>query len=522
MDEDVPVGQAEVTQEWRSLLASDDHDHEHISPSYADPDVDAEVAAGQDVASATTEVATVPDVASATVPGVASEFNTGEAAHIATTSTDASGPNQVVPVGTMQTTLALRKSSFLMTWASATPLGACADRLTCMSCKLTCDPLAPGTRLRSKSAGVWQCGGCNSKSVIMSSALGAWPTPGFKAFTPEQKITFYRTESKNCKQEYAKTVALRTIQERSETCDGELRPLNYWLKLGYDEARLRAHTAPEDRGYTDQEGDTFRVKVHAQRDRNAESRIQDEIMNSMQQGRKKIQKEAMSELPKDRKDTIKDMLRAMAVKGKKRRDSAGSSSSNGGSNSSSSSSSSSSSGGKKSRKQKKAKKETKKNKKLMKNERKKKELAKKQKQIELEDEKKRKNQDKAQTAENKRKEKEHNTASRHSAQLVAASLNLAAKAITALQCTHAGFERLMFQDTDHEACNAAFDGLSQSQKAKYAGSFLRLNGLYEESQERLANTKDSVSYTLDDVRMVAKQSLADLLELSKLLGKSVC
>ena len=80
----------------------------------------------------------------------------------------------------------------------------------------------------------------------------------------EEKITFYRGGSKGCRENYAKTVAKRTVKERSETCDGELRPLLYWTQIGYSGERLEKHTAPEDRGYTDKDGHLFRVHVHAQ------------------------------------------------------------------------------------------------------------------------------------------------------------------------------------------------------------------------------------------------------------------
>ena len=41
-----------------------------------------------------------------------------------------------------------------------------------------------------------------------------------------------------------------------------MRPLQYWVKLGYDETRLKCYTPKEDQTYSDQFGWQFRVNVN--------------------------------------------------------------------------------------------------------------------------------------------------------------------------------------------------------------------------------------------------------------------
>ena len=155
-------------------------------------------------------------------------------------------------------TLSTQKAANCMRqWSSAKKLSDRKEMIVCMDCKLPVDPVAKGTRLRSKKAMEYQCGMCNSTSTCMNTALGEWPSKDFKAFSAEQQITFYRSGSKGCKQSYAKTLAKKTVQERSETCDGELRPLLYWTQLGYSAGRFQLHTAPEGRGYTDKKAICF-------------------------------------------------------------------------------------------------------------------------------------------------------------------------------------------------------------------------------------------------------------------------
>ena len=125
-----------------------------------------------------------------------------------------------------------------------------------------------------------------------------WPTPEFNSFEPEERVNFFRGDVKNCRMNYAKAVANKKTQEKSNETVGELRPLAYWVKLGYDEERIKNNTPEEDKGYTEQEGATYRVRVKAQKDAQREQWIQDEVMQKM----------------RDRAAVKKDLGRAMNPK----------------------------------------------------------------------------------------------------------------------------------------------------------------------------------------------------------------
>ena len=277
----------------------------------------------------------------------ASQMNADSGASVATA-------DGLVPVATVSTH---KPAMFMQQWSCAKKLVDRKESIVCMDCKLPVDPVRKGTRLRSKKAMEYQCGMCNSTSTCMNTALGEWPSKDFKAFSAEEQVTFYRGGSKSCNASYAKTVAKRIVQERSETCDGELRPLLYWTQIGYSAERLQMYTAPEDRGYTDKEGDLFRVHVHAQRDRNMEQTIETQILQSMQD-KKKIQLAIRDELPSDRRRALKEAVQKRDSNKRKRSPSDADSSTTW---SSASSGSSDSKGSRKKRKAAKGKKEAEKN-----------------------------------------------------------------------------------------------------------------------------------------------------------------
>ena len=136
--------------------------------------------------------------------------------------------------------------------------------LVCQDCRLKVVPGGTGVRLRSKQKQIYQCGNCNSACTVLSYALGGWPSEEFQSWDPETKVNFFRSGLKggDVKRAYAQTCAKKHIERRINRDAGEMRPLQYWVKLGYDETRLKCYTPKEDQTYSDQLGWQFRVNVN--------------------------------------------------------------------------------------------------------------------------------------------------------------------------------------------------------------------------------------------------------------------
>ena len=138
------------------------------------------------------------------------------------------------------------------------------QELVCQDCKMKVVPGGTGVRLRSKTKKIYQCGNCNSACTVLSYALGGWPSEEFQAWDPETKVNFFRSGLKggNIKRAYAQTCAKKHIERRINRDTGEMRPLQYWVKLGYDENRLKCYTPKEDQTFSEQLGWQFRVNVN--------------------------------------------------------------------------------------------------------------------------------------------------------------------------------------------------------------------------------------------------------------------
>ena len=152
------------------------------------------------------------------------------------------------------------------------------QELVCQDCKMKVVPGGTGVRLRSKQKQIYQCGNCNSACTVLSYALGGWPSEEFKSWDPETKTNFFRSGLKggDIKRAYAQTCAKKHIERRINRDSGEMRPLQYWVNLGYDEARLKTFTPMEDQMYTDQCGWQFRVNVNT---KIAETQIEKEMQD---------------------------------------------------------------------------------------------------------------------------------------------------------------------------------------------------------------------------------------------------
>ena len=77
-------------------------------------------------------------------------------------------------------------------------------------------------------------------------------------------MKFFRSGLKgsDVRRQYAMTCAKKRIERKINQDAGEMRPLQYWVNLGYDGERLKTFTPKEDRAYDHQCGWQFRVNVN--------------------------------------------------------------------------------------------------------------------------------------------------------------------------------------------------------------------------------------------------------------------
>ena len=174
----------------------------------------------------------------------------------------------------------------------------------CKDCELEVDIENSKVRVRGKASSnerlTLQCPSCNSKCVMMHRDLNEWPTDDFEELSKEDRVAFYRGESKIKKMrvQYANSVAKTKIRKRRSYKRGEFQPLSYWEKQGYDKERIARETRPEDRGYEAQLGETYRVAIKGSSEENEEFTIRTQILQSMQK-KKKSAKKALRDMGVD-------------------------------------------------------------------------------------------------------------------------------------------------------------------------------------------------------------------------------
>ena len=107
------------------------------------------------------------------------------------------------------------------------------------------------TRIRSKLAGLWRCGICQTRMTQLSREHGRWPTESFKGLSAEAKQKFYEQakDLKNCKA--LKTFSdgfLQKYEKHEEYYSegGAFLPLSVWARKGWDADSIERMTLPND------------------------------------------------------------------------------------------------------------------------------------------------------------------------------------------------------------------------------------------------------------------------------------
>ena len=98
---------------------------------------------------------------------------------------------------------------------------------------------------------------------MLSRAYRGWPTDEFRQWDDESKVNLFANHLKggDVKIDYARTCAKIRFERRTNSNVSEIRPLEYWVKLGYDEYKLKTCTPICDQYYNVICGWHFRLSV---------------------------------------------------------------------------------------------------------------------------------------------------------------------------------------------------------------------------------------------------------------------
>ena len=363
-------------------------------------------------------------------------------------------------------------------------------QLSCMTCNTLVHPHNRGVKLKSKTKMEYICSRCNCIATQMSYGLGSWPTEEFQGLEPETQLNFYKDDGNAAykKRQYAMMCAKKRVERRVARDTGEMRPFEYWVRLGYCADRLRAHTPAKDKTFTDQAGEMCRVWVDTKICETEVLREMEEIMSKFKK-RKTIKAEV-----KEVKEALKQRCPPVDD------DAASSSSSDNSSSSSSSSSSNRKKRGAKKDKRKKAKAanaQEKEKKAAQKRKAEAKEDAKKSKLAHKQAEQSAKAMDKAAKAVDKAKSKKRDKA-----------IDISGKALTRLQCLKSKLEGLLFEDQAGETIRAAvLENCPEFARTKGLQSYVTIRTMTELALQCLAEpTVEDIGYELDDVRSGEKDA----------------
>ena len=121
-------------------------------------------------------------------------------------------------------------------------------------------------RLISKMKGTFRCGTCASKCVQLSSELGEWPTPEFRALSDEDQKTFMKAMGGATKATDVLALAKRHFQRFQKQAkyfddSGEYLPLSVWGNRGFDVAAIEKNSETRDIKNHPVLGRVYRVQI---------------------------------------------------------------------------------------------------------------------------------------------------------------------------------------------------------------------------------------------------------------------
>ena len=142
-------------------------------------------------------------------------------------------------------------------WAGLGPapqkqLVAPTQQPSCTYCRAYLDPTAKGVRLISKTAQVFCCPGCNSKTTTLTKVFGHWPIDEFKELEPEEQNAFFQksgTGRDNLKKAVLEQVMKKWAHQKTNKASGDFMPDWWWRNQGMPEEmieQMKASSPAED------------------------------------------------------------------------------------------------------------------------------------------------------------------------------------------------------------------------------------------------------------------------------------
>ena len=168
------------------------------------------------------------------------------------------GPPSAAPVGPPSAALVTQG------WAGKA-LVPPTEQPSCKYCRAFLDPFAKGVRLLSKSAQVFCCPGCNSKTTILAKVFGHWPIDEFKQLASEEQTAFFQTSGTgrdNLKKAVHEQVMKKWAHQKTNKVEGDFMPDWWWRSKGMPEEtieKMKAAGAVEEHPIM---GNTFQVMIH--------------------------------------------------------------------------------------------------------------------------------------------------------------------------------------------------------------------------------------------------------------------
>ena len=145
----------------------------------------------------------------------------------------------------------LKRDEYLLWLMGADPYNQPKIELRCHSCKLLVWENDPGLRI---TRDMIRCAACDAAVQTLKAAWGVnkWPTEEFKQLDPKTKANLFATNrinGGNVKEAYAMTCAKKRFEQRTEADKSTMRPLSYWVNLGYCKDKIKKLIPKENQHY---------------------------------------------------------------------------------------------------------------------------------------------------------------------------------------------------------------------------------------------------------------------------------
>ena len=110
-----------------------------------------------------------------------------------------------------------------------------------------------------------------------------WPTDEFKQWDDESKVSLFanRCKTRDVKRDYARICAKIRFERRTNSNVSQMRPVEYWTKLGYDVPWLMTNTQICDQFHNVTCGWYFRLSVTQRNQEMEMERDMQDILNHM-------------------------------------------------------------------------------------------------------------------------------------------------------------------------------------------------------------------------------------------------